>query len=233
MQEALVHLWLIQQQLPGQTESWYLQNCRYHLQHYLAAGRSVDSLKRSGGRVHPSGNGEDHDSLLDIFDNEETCEAVLADVSARDIIAAMSKWLPEIERTMLRYLADGLGTCDIAKRLDISHPMVIKHRRKIAALATKLAIASLSEFSKHRLPRAKQANGEKRVNGDHKLAKAEPTNRLSRIDGVSRGNGKNHVNGSKNSPNLSNSETSRASKPSHEVSGFVVTEKLSAVGFDD
>src|SRR5215510_1080275 len=92
MQEALIHLWLVQQQMPGQTESWYLQNCRYHLQHYLASGRSVDSFKRSGSRVHPTEDGEDHDALLDIFDNEDTCEAILADVSARDIITAMSKW---------------------------------------------------------------------------------------------------------------------------------------------
>src|SRR5690348_2046524 len=51
LQEALVHLWLIQTQRPGQTRSWYLQSCKFHLQHYLASGRSVDSAKRRSGQL--------------------------------------------------------------------------------------------------------------------------------------------------------------------------------------
>src|SRR5262245_40281112 len=143
MQEALIHLWQIQEQRPGQAESWYLQNCRYHLQHYLASGRSVDSPKRSSSQVHLVENGEDGTELLDLLTNLESYDAVVADVSARDIIQAMSKSLSERERLILVFLAEGLGTCEIAKRLKISHPMVIKHRRKIAALATKLAIDPL------------------------------------------------------------------------------------------
>jgi hypothetical protein len=34
---------------PGRTRSRYLQNCRFHVQHWLATGRSVDSLKRTNG----------------------------------------------------------------------------------------------------------------------------------------------------------------------------------------
>ncbi|HYV26608.1 MAG TPA: LuxR C-terminal-related transcriptional regulator, partial [Candidatus Eisenbacteria bacterium] len=199
LQEALVHLWQIQQQQPGQTESWYLQNCRYHLQHYLASGRSVDSHKRSGGRVHPPENGDDHDSLLDIFDNDETCDAVLADVSARDIITSMSKWLPDLERTVLQYLAEGLGTCDIAKKLNISHPMVIKHRRKIAALATKLAIASLPKYRKKAFTRLDHANGEKHTIKDHQVEKVHTVSG-NQVNGASKTNGKNH-NGNKSFAN--------------------------------
>ncbi len=40
MQEALVHLWQVQEQHPGQTKNWYLQNCRFHMLHFLALGRS-------------------------------------------------------------------------------------------------------------------------------------------------------------------------------------------------
>lgn len=54
MQEALIHLWQVQEQNPGQTKNWYLQNCRYRLLHYLALGRSVDSPKRRASQVHPS-----------------------------------------------------------------------------------------------------------------------------------------------------------------------------------
>src|SRR5437899_13099328 len=51
MQEALVHLWLREARFPGQKKSWYLQSCKFHLQHYLEMGRSVDSVKRRGGQI--------------------------------------------------------------------------------------------------------------------------------------------------------------------------------------
>jgi RNA polymerase sigma factor (sigma-70 family) len=156
MQEALIHLWQVQEQRPGQAESWYFQSCRYHLQHYVASGRSVDSPKRSSSQIHPVENGEDTAELFDILISLEPYDAVLADVSARDIIDAMSKLLSERERVILVYLAEGLGTCDIAKRLNISHPMVIKHRRKIAALATKLAIDPLPNKSRNGKGRRKK-----------------------------------------------------------------------------
>src|SRR5258707_10150901 len=47
MQESLVHLWRIESDKPGRSSSWYLQSCQFHIRHYLAAGRSVDSPKRA------------------------------------------------------------------------------------------------------------------------------------------------------------------------------------------
>ena len=49
--EALIHLWLTEARRPGQTKSWYLQSCKYHLLHYLASGRSVDSGKRRASQL--------------------------------------------------------------------------------------------------------------------------------------------------------------------------------------
>lgn len=138
MQEALIHLWQVQEQNPGQTKNWYVQNCRFHLLHYLAAGRSIDSPKRRASQMQPSEHDDNSDDLLDRFEGSDT---VLQDVSARDMISSLSKWLSGRELSILQWLSEGLGTREIAKRLGISHPMVIKHRRKIAALAEKLAIA--------------------------------------------------------------------------------------------
>jgi RNA polymerase sigma factor (sigma-70 family) len=133
MQEALIHLWKIQMQRPGQTESWYLQNCRYHLQHYLSSGRSMDSLKRNSARVELSSECEEDEALW--LDREQT-DLVREAVSARDLIAALSKKLTPRERMVLLFLADGLGPREIAKRLKVSHPMVIKYRRKIAKMVS-------------------------------------------------------------------------------------------------
>src|SRR5206468_9208579 len=49
MQECLIRLWQLESEEPGRTRSWYLQNCRFHLQHWLASGRSLDSRKRANG----------------------------------------------------------------------------------------------------------------------------------------------------------------------------------------
>ena len=46
LQEAMIHAWRVETEKPDRTRSWYLQSCRFHLQHWLALGRSVDSLKR-------------------------------------------------------------------------------------------------------------------------------------------------------------------------------------------
>ena len=137
MQEALIHLWQVQEQNPGQTKNWYLQNCRYHLLHYLAIGRSVDSPKRRASQVHPVDHEDGQDDLLDRFEGSDT---VLEDVSARDILDSLAKWLSPREMMILQWLAEGLATREIARRIGISHPMVIKYRRKIAALAEKLSI---------------------------------------------------------------------------------------------
>src|SRR5260370_39474727 len=51
MQESLVCWWKVESEKPGRTRSGYLQSCRFHVQHWLAAGRSLDSHKRAiGGR---------------------------------------------------------------------------------------------------------------------------------------------------------------------------------------
>lgn len=140
MQEALIHLWQVQEQNPGQTKNWYLKNCRFHLLHSLASGRSVDSPKRRASQVQPSDQNDDAGDLLDRFEGTDT---VLQDVSARDMLASLSKLLSSREIVVLQWLAEGLGAREIARRLGISHPMVIKLRRKIAALARKLSIEPL------------------------------------------------------------------------------------------
>jgi RNA polymerase sigma factor (sigma-70 family) len=137
MQEALIQLWQVCEENPGHTKNWYVQNCRFHLLHYLALGRSVDSPKRRASQVQPSEHDEDQEDLSDAFESTNT---VLADVSVREIIASLSKVLSAREMAILQWLSEGLCIREIAKYLGISHPMVIKYRRKIAASAQRLSI---------------------------------------------------------------------------------------------
>ncbi len=133
LQEALIHLWLTQARRPAQTRSWYLQSCKFHLQHYLASGRSVDSTKRSAGQLQFAPNAEE-----DFFDDSDAGNTVFTSVSARDIISLLSRHLLPQEKAVLLCLADGLGPREIGLRLQMSHTMVIKHRRRIAVLLTRL-----------------------------------------------------------------------------------------------
>src|SRR5205807_1370735 len=74
LQEALIHLWLTEARRPAQTRSWYLQSCKFHLLHYLASGRSVDSAKRRGSQMHVM---DDPDGREDLFEQADAGNSVL------------------------------------------------------------------------------------------------------------------------------------------------------------
>lgn len=172
MQEALIHLWLLEEQRPGQTHSWYLQGCKFHLQHYLTAGRSIDSGKRRAGRVSLPEIAEDQ---CDLFGQAETEGSIVGLIHAREIIFLLSQRLTPQEKSILNCLADGLGAREIAVRLKVTHPTIIKYRRKIAKLALKLGVSSL--------PNSPRANG--KING----------RRITPLHNSNHANGARHSNG--------------------------------------
>ena len=138
LQECLVCLWLVESEKPGRTRSWYLQNCRFHVQHWLASGRSVDSPKRARADKRISIDSGGDDAALEGYDtNGELFEAV----SFHDIVATLSTRLTPNERAILQGLADGFVLRDIAYKSGLSYPTALKYRRKIAALTIKLGIA--------------------------------------------------------------------------------------------
>jgi DNA-directed RNA polymerase specialized sigma24 family protein len=145
MQEALVHLWLLEERRPGQRQSWYLQSCKFHLQNYLNLGRSVDSPKRNASNVTYT----DHDGDDFFIMKTDGDDAVLGQVSARDIFSLLCGRLTPFEQAILNHLSEGLGAREIAVRLDVTHPTVVKYRRRIAALAMRLGIPPLPRYQRH------------------------------------------------------------------------------------
>jgi RNA polymerase sigma factor (sigma-70 family) len=136
MQEALIHLWLAEEQSPGQSHSWYLQGCRFRLQHFLAAGRSVDSCKRRFNRVLLC---EDEEST-ELFERLQQHSEQLDHVSVQDIIGTIAASLIPAEREVLECLAYGYSTVEIARKLRLSTPTVTKYRRRIARIAMRLGL---------------------------------------------------------------------------------------------
>jgi RNA polymerase sigma factor (sigma-70 family) len=164
LQEATVQLWRVQTQRPGQTRSWYLQSCRFRVQHYLAAGRSVDSTKRRNGWLELDPDSEHGERIFNEVDNSES---VFASVSARDLMAQLAPRLESLERRVLDCFAEGMGAREIGRKLKISHTMVIKHRRRIAALLQRLEAPRPLHLNGHGL------NGEAKKHAPHNGEKRE------------------------------------------------------------
>jgi len=138
MQESLIHLWRMECDRPGQTRSWYLQSCQFHVRHWLAAGRSMDSPKRAHEDRRLTIDESSSEALLpEHHTNGELFEAV----SFRDICSTLAKHLKPSEQVVLCGLAEDLAIGEIASRFGLSYPTVLKYRRKIAALTTRLGIA--------------------------------------------------------------------------------------------
>jgi RNA polymerase sigma factor (sigma-70 family) len=135
LQEALIHLWARETEYPGQSRSWYIQSCRFHLQNLLRKGRSVDSGKhRPTATLHDGDDEEQEEVLAGVHDT------LFALVCARDLMSELSRWLSPVEKQILDLGVDGLSLREIAIRLGLSHTTVIKHRRNIASLASRLGL---------------------------------------------------------------------------------------------
>ena len=135
LQECMVCLWRAETQTPGRTLSWYLQRCRFHVQHWLVLGRSLDSPKRARGGNRISIEGKDEEpELAEHHTNGEVIETVCV----RDLVATLAKELRPNERFVLGGLAAGLTLREVASESRLSYPTALKYRRKIAALALKL-----------------------------------------------------------------------------------------------
>ncbi len=159
LQEAMVHLWLTETRRPGQTKSWYLQSCRFHLQHYLNSGRSIDSGKRWRAQLPFTDHSEEEDFTPEQGDSDNS---VVTSVSVREIMTLLALQLSQQEQAVLDCLADGLGPREIGRKLKLSHTMVIRHRRKIAALLTRLELPSPGHGP------SPHANGSGHINGNGK-----------------------------------------------------------------
>lgn len=137
MQEALTHLWLEETRVPGQTQSWYLQSCKFHLQHYLENGRSIDSGKRREGQIHI----DHHEENGELVALGVTESVAYSQATEREMLSWLSARLTPMEQIVLERLAEGNGVREVARQVGVSHPTIIKFRRKMAGLLRKLGIA--------------------------------------------------------------------------------------------
>ena len=137
LQEAVIHLWFRENERPGQSASWYIQSCRFHLLNLLRKGRSIDSAKRHSTAALPDADAEDEAQEAADPGIHDTLFAL---VCARDLVSELWKWLSPVEREILHLRLAGLSSREIAIPLGLSHTAVSHHRRNIARIASWLLL---------------------------------------------------------------------------------------------
>jgi DNA-directed RNA polymerase specialized sigma24 family protein len=137
IQEMFLHLVQEQTRQPGRPLGWHLKSCEFFGRNFLRLGRSIDSYKRAHHGVSyqawQDDNGEHHGSQARCSATEAT--ELDPEMVTRDILAMIRPHLTERQAEILALLLQGHGVRQIGRMLGITHPAVIKHRRKIALVA--------------------------------------------------------------------------------------------------
>ncbi len=137
LQEMLIHLWQTEVTNPGQTESWYLQSCKYHGLDYMKRGKSVDSKHRVDCLlVSVDEDAADERPTLEPADQHDFREQIFAG----DALMTLRQRLTTSQQTLLDAFATGQSVAEVSQALGCSHQYVSKQRKRIArALAGVLA----------------------------------------------------------------------------------------------
>ncbi len=137
-QEVLIHLLDLERKRPQQSASWYLQACRFHANHVLSQGRSVDSPKRSNRQVPLPEDPDEADEMLNPPANRNGL--FFSSVSANNIEELLARRLSRTERKIQALLVEGFSLREIGVRLGISHTAVLLCRTRIAEAARRLGL---------------------------------------------------------------------------------------------
>ena len=138
MQEMFVHLVRVETAEAGQTLSWYLKSCEFHARNYMKLGRSIDSPKRARNGVPydetPSDDGERYGNGSHHVQSVGQIE-IQGEIITNDIVNLIIPRLSDKQQQILFLLLKGCGVRETARQIGITHPAVIKHRKKIARIA--------------------------------------------------------------------------------------------------
>jgi len=142
MQEMFVHLVRVQTAEPGHALSWYLNSCEFHVRNHFKPGHGVEASRRDGysmphgevatDRVVVPGNGTR-------FVPEPVGPIeIQGELITNDVLNLILPLLSDMRQRVLFLLMKGCGVREAARELGITHPAVIKHRKKIARIAREM-----------------------------------------------------------------------------------------------
>jgi hypothetical protein len=133
MREMLGHFVRVRALTPGQTLSWYFRSCEGHARDYLRLDRNIVP----------------HDEFLTVsnsrssLDPHPACTSVGAiDLEGQritgDDLDLFMPLLSDMQQQVLFLLMQGCGVREAGRRLGVTHPAVIKHRKKIGRIAREI-----------------------------------------------------------------------------------------------
>jgi hypothetical protein len=142
MQEMFVHLVRVQTAEAGQPLSWYLKSCEFHARNYLKVGPGIDLVKHNG-------NGASHENVPATMNGElrgngaahapmDVAIEIQGERITHDVVNRIVPRLSDMQQQILFLLMKGCGVRETGREVGITHPAVIKHRKKIARVAHEL-----------------------------------------------------------------------------------------------
>jgi DNA-binding CsgD family transcriptional regulator len=161
MQEMFVHLVRVQTAEAGQPLSWYLKSCEFHARNYLKVGGNGESLTRARNGVpyedfpaaingEARGNGVAHSPM-------DVAIEIQGELITNEIVNRLVPRLSDMQQQILFLLMKGCGVRETGREVGITHPAVIKHRKKIARIAHELLQESADASAA--VPRHNGTNG--------------------------------------------------------------------------
>jgi hypothetical protein len=132
MQEMFVHLVRIQTAEAGQPLSWYLKSCEFHARNFLKAGGNGVP----GEDVHAAVKGERVNGAA--YVPMDAVVEIQGERITPEIVNRIVPRLSDMQQQILFLLMKGCGVRETGREVGITHPAVIKHRRKIARVAHEL-----------------------------------------------------------------------------------------------
>jgi len=138
MREMFLHLVRIRTVDPDRPLSWYLKSCEFHGRNCLEPGGRADASmnapfgeSRPAGPEHPGSDARISSPLVGQI-------KIQGELITSVVLNLILPLLSEMQQQVLFLLMKGCGVREAGRELGITHPAVIKHRKKIARIAHEL-----------------------------------------------------------------------------------------------
>jgi hypothetical protein len=138
MNEMFLHLVHVRTVDPGRALSWYLKSCEFHARNFLKPGEHAGSANDASldevalvGHKHPRVDARISSPLIGQIE-------IQGELITGDVLNLILPLLSDMQQQVLFLLMKGCGVRQAGRELGITHPAVIKHRKKIARIAHEL-----------------------------------------------------------------------------------------------
>jgi hypothetical protein len=136
MQEMFLHLVRLQTAEPSQSLVRHLETCGSHARNFISPSLKIDSPRPGHDKI-PSIR-EHHVNGALAFPPMASHVEIQGERITTETINLILPLLSEMQQQVLSLLMKGYGVRQAARELGVTHPAVIKHRKKIARIAREL-----------------------------------------------------------------------------------------------